>query len=351
MVWELDRLCHLPAGSAREACRIAGELGHSCHRPANEGVLLVDSPFHGRQVALIVESNGSGAALGGALQELMAAVPARVNLVRTTGRPAALPLGGHLLLWLTDAPQDAPLVMVPGKYPGSTRLASLLKEELSSAARLTPGTDILFLEASRRPLPATMPAVLIECPPAPEGAVRHWAAGLKQGLARHFSGEGTSLSSGLGTRNDGDRAVQVFWERLRQTVPEARLTTAAGALFGLVGGDSPLPPAGEEVTPVKTAGTTIPPQGVIRPSRAGQLPGFTSGTLPGGRFPAGLRPPAVPPLTYPPSPYPVTYAPFQRPFGGLPKEETVPFTRSPTDIVPERDPAPEEQPPCDSPLR
>ncbi|MDA8336860.1 MAG: hypothetical protein M0Z41_18045 [Peptococcaceae bacterium] len=371
VVWGLDTLCHLPDGEGEKACRVAGELGHSCHRSANEGVLQVNSPFSGRQVAVIVESEGSGAApvLGGALQELLSASLARVNLVRTVGHPAALPLGGHLLLWLADAARETPLVIIPGKYPGSTRLASLLNEELSSAARLTPGTEILFIEGSRRPLPATLPAVLIECPPAEDPAIGHWASGLKQGLARHFSGEGTSLSScGLaGTQNGPGRAVQVFWEKLREAVPQARLNPAGRAVFNLTD-DRPQPPPSPafQAAPVTTAGDSQP-TAIIRPSRIGmgQLLGRPGGMLPpsmtpGLRHPAlpGLagvqppRPPLVPPAyAYPSSPYPVTYAPFQRPFGGLPQQESVPFTRHQTTVTQDQNRRSGEEPPCDSPLR
>ncbi|HUW64254.1 MAG TPA: hypothetical protein VMW83_06115 [Spirochaetia bacterium] len=338
VVWELDGLCHLPAGQIEKAAQVARELGQSFHRSSAEGVLLVNSPFTGRQVALIVESEAQGTSLslGGALQELLMAASARVNLVRLAGHRASLPLGGHLLLWLTDGAEHAPLVIVPGKYYGSTRLASLLTEELSSAVRLTPGTEVLFLESPRGPLPASMPAVLIECPPAPPGAVKHWAAGLKQGLARHFSGEGTSLSSGERTGSEGgsdtsrEETVQVFWRRLKQVVPEARLTAAAKTVFNLGEDSAPAPPS----APVNPVVTTSSHQAAMKTARAAMVnlqarqPGLPPALF-GRHAPASTLPRApAAGFKYPASPYPVSMAPFTRPSSTAgQRQEAQPFYR------------------------
>lgn len=346
VVWELDGLCHLPVGQMEKAVQVARELGWPFHRSSAEGVLLVNCPFTGRQVALIVESvkDGSAPDLGGELQEILTAASVRVNLVRVIGPPSSLPLGGHLLLWLVDSAAHTPLVIVPGRYYGSTRLASLLSEELSSAARLTPGTEVLFLESPRGYLPAGLPAVLIECPPASKDAVKHWAGGLKQGLARHFSGEGTSLwgCAGMGyseKKDEGrEEAVLVFWRRLKELVPQARLTNAAKLVFGLEDGLEPV--ALQEGPPTDSNKLLISnssQQNSIKAARAAmmQIQGRANGLSPNpfGRTQSSPLPPAAG-YKYPASPYPVSMAPFTRPGAQVQLPEAQPFTRPSAGGVP-----------------
>jgi len=324
VVWESDPLCHLPVERSDEAARVARELGHACHRSSRDGVLVVNSPFAGRQVALIVEEGRGGMALGEALGELLVDTSARVNLVRFAGPNTPLPPGGHLLLWLAEGAENSPLTIVPGKYYGSARLASLLHEELSSASRLTPGTDVLFMEGPRQTCPSSLPAVVIECPPAAPQTLLPWAAGLKRGLARHFSGEGTSLSSGSAAGGGGMEAVQDFWRRLKEVVPAARLTAAAGMIFS-IGDDSSAaaapPPATAAVPQKAPKGQTL-----AKPLMSQRPAGVSPASF--GRRPPVLPPPPPPGFRYPASPYPVSMAPFVRPIApGVLPQDTKPFTR------------------------
>jgi len=356
VIWESDPLCHLPTGDSELAARVAGELGHTFWLSPREGILVVNSPFARRQVALIVE-DGGGRILGEALGELLLNTSARVNLVRWAGPDTPLPLGGHLLLWLAQAPENSPLTIIPGKYYGSARLASLLYEELYSASRLTPGTDILYLEGPRQACPCSLPAVVIECPPVPAGAALHLAAGLKRGLARHFSGEGTSRSGGSGrSAPEGDTSVQIFWQRLKEAVPAARLTAAARVIFPLADDPAPAIETSAPIAAPPRAAPKVMPQGRTLGS---QRPGSLSSAL-SGRRPPVLPPPPVHGFRYPASPYPVSMAPFVRPASsaavGL--AETRPFTRPQLGISTATDqgPAPaakEADGPCPpgSPLR